>query len=389
MVTGDAAYIKKMNRSLIIQTIVNERMISRADLSKATSLTRATISAQVADLLETGLLREIEHEHSSVGRKPIMLSLNAQAGYAIGIDLDYGEISFTVTDLLGKPVSSKTITLETTEYQEIVRLLARHIRAYIEEYKQSRYGIVGMAIAIHGLVSKRESIHFVPRFRWHHLNLKKDLENEIGCDIPIFLENNANLSALAERVFIHHETNNLLCLTLYSGIGLGMIINNEFFQGYDGFAGEAGHMIVVPDGRLCNCGNKGCWEKYASESCVFESLAKCKQVKYVTYEYIQKLLAEGDEETERIMEQFIYYLAVGINNIINLYNPEVVVLNSRLLGMHPDALGHIQQHLRSSISHYRQLSLSTIGKKACILGACALAITHFLDVPIVNLPYEP
>ncbi|MFZ7946464.1 winged helix-turn-helix transcriptional regulator [Neobacillus sp. 19] len=94
MVTGDAAYIKKINRSLIIREIVKEGMISRADLSKVTALTRATISAQVADLLDEGLIVETQLEHNHVGRKPIMLSLNGQAGYALGIDLDYGQLIF-------------------------------------------------------------------------------------------------------------------------------------------------------------------------------------------------------------------------------------------------------------------------------------------------------
>ncbi|MBT2737444.1 ROK family transcriptional regulator [Bacillus sp. ISL-7] len=386
MVTGDAAYIKKINRSLILREIVKEGMISRADLSKATNLTRATISAQVADLLEEGLIIETQLEHFSVGRKPIMLSLNGQVGYALGIDLDYGQISFTLSDLLGCPVSSNIIEINTSNYAEILHLLIQQIKKFKADCITSRYGIVGIVIAIHGLVTKDEEIHYVPRFNWHDINLKRDLEREF--DTSIYLENNANLSSFAERVFAHHETDNLLCATLYSGIGLGMMMNNEFFRGNDGYAGEIGHMIVVPQGKPCNCGNKGCWEKYASESVIFEHLSEKRQIKNLTYEHIQKWLNEGDVEVHELMEQFLFYLSIGLNNMINMYNPDVLVLDSELLRMYPDSLDKISGNLNSSISHYRELMISTIGKESCVLGACALAIKHFLDVPMLNLPYE-
>ena len=386
MVTGDAAYIKKINRSLIIRKIVKEGMISRADLSKATNLTRATISAQVADLLEEGLIIETQLEHFAVGRKPIMLSLNGQAGYALGIDLDYGQISFTLSDLLGCPVTSNISQINTTDYNEILHLLIQQIKMLTTDFTNSRYGIVGIVIGIHGLVTKDEVIHYVPRFNWHNINLKNDLEREI--DTAIYLENNANLSSFAERVYVHHETDNLLCATLYSGIGLGMMMNNEFLRGHDGFAGEIGHMIVVPHGKPCNCGNKGCWEKYASESSFFEHLSEKRQIKSLTYDHIQSWLDEGDEEVQDLMEQFLFYLSIGLNNMINMYNPDLLVLDSELLRMYPDSLNKISENLNSSISHYRELMITTIGKKSCVLGACALAIKKFLDVPMLNLSYE-
>ncbi|MBK5445073.1 ROK family transcriptional regulator [Peribacillus sp. TH24] len=386
MITGDAAYIKKINRGLIIKEIIKEGMISRADLSKATDLTRATISAQVADLLDEDLIVETQLEHNSVGRKPIMLSLNGQAGYALGIDIDYGRISFTLSNLLGCSVTSSIKEINTTDYSEILKLLYKTIKKYKAKYADSRYGIVGIVIAIHGLVGKDELIHFVPRFKWKDINLKNDIEKEF--EIDVHLENNANLSAFAERIFVHHEADNLLSATFHSGIGLGMMMKNEFFRGHDGFAGEIGHMIVVPDGKQCNCGNKGCWEKYASESSIFEFLSQEKQIPNLTYENIQRWIDEGDEAVHKIMERFIYYLSIGLNNMINMYNPDVLVLDSELLRIYPDSINKIRNNLTSSISHYRELTLSAIGKKSCVMGACALAIKNFLDVPILNLSYE-
>jgi predicted NBD/HSP70 family sugar kinase len=386
MATGDSAFIKKINRSIIIKNIIEEGFISRADLSKITSLTRATISAQVADLIDENLIVETHQEHLSVGRKPIMLSLNGDAGYALGIDLDFGEITFTLSNLLGKPDCTETIKTEATDYQDILELLIKQINKYEEACQDRRYGIVGITIGIHGLVAKDEVINFVPRYKWREIELKSDLEDVF--DIDIFIENNANLSSFAERVYVYHDAENLLSISLYSGIGLGMMMNSEFFRGNDGFAGEAGHMILVPGGQACSCGNHGCWEQYASETSFFKEVAEAKLVPPLNYKQIYQWIDEGDELVCKKMEQFIYYLTIGINNMINLYNPNVVVIDSELLRRYPGAIEKIKENLVSSINHYRELSISQLGIKSCVMGACAFAIKHFLDVPMLNLPYE-
>jgi predicted NBD/HSP70 family sugar kinase/biotin operon repressor len=386
MAIGDAAYIKKINRSQIVQTIIKERMISRADLSDATNLTRATISAQVASLLEDGLIVESHHEHNFVGRKPIMLSLNEKAGFSLGIDLDYGYISFSLSNLLGQLVSTTTIKMDTTKYSSVIQLLIDQIKKYELESTESRYGLIGVVIAIHGLVNKDEIIHFIPRLEWYDIDLKKDLQKVIS--VPIYLENNANVCSFAERVYVHHETDNLVSVTLYSGIGVGIMINNELFHGHNGFAGEAGHMIIEPGGKPCNCGNKGCWEKYASESSIFHYLSEKRKINDLTYEQIQKWMDEGDSDVQKLMEEFIYYLSLGLNNLINIYNPDVLVLDSELLRMYPQSLIKIRENLASCISQYRNMYISSLGKKSSVLGACAIAIKHFLDVPMLNLPYN-
>lgn len=383
MAAGDAAYIKKINRSLIVQKIIERNMISRADLSKLTSLTRATISAQVADLLEDELIVETHPEHYGVGRRPIILSVNRSAGYTLGIDLDYGMLTFALSDLLGQPVSAYTVKIETTEYETILPLLIKHIQLFQKECTTSRYGLVGVVIGIHGLVTREEIIHYVPRFGWQDLHLKSDLEKATG--LPICIENNANLCSFAERVYEHHETENLLCATLYSGIGLGVMMNDEFFKGHNGFAGEIGHTIIMPDGKPCNCGNYGCWEQYASESSFFRELSEKKQQSAISYEDVNQWLQDGDPVVVEMMEQFIYFLTIGLNNLINAYNPEVIVLNSELLELHPQSIEQIESNLKSTISQYRELSLSKLGTKACVLGACALGIKHFWEVPSINL----
>ncbi|MFC2947843.1 ROK family protein [Virgibacillus sediminis] len=386
MSTGDGAYIKKLNRSIILQRIIEYGMISRADLSKITGLNKATISVQVADLLEDELIYETRQEHHGVGRRPIMLSINSKAAYVLGIDLDYKVIHYSLSNLLGYPVQSESMEIDTENYEEIVQILKNKIQFYDQEFNSSKYGLVSVIIGVHGTVNKDEHIYFVPKYQWHHKNLKEDLEKEL--DIPISIENNANLSAYAERVYKHQESDNLLTIILSSGIGAGMMLEGELQKGYHGYAGEMGHMILSPGGEICSCGNKGCWERYNSEPSFFERLSAKMGGTRITYEELEELLNAGNETVVNQMEQFLFHLSIGLNNIINLYNPETIVLNSKVLQCTPNVVNKVESNLNSSVSQYKEIVLSDLGDDACVMGACALAIKKFLKVPKLLLEYS-
>src|SRR5690625_1133310 len=385
MITGDGAYIKKINRSIILGKIIEHGLISRADLSKITGLNKATISVQVANLLEEELIYETTQEHNVVGRRPIMLSINHEVGYVLGIDFDYRHIQFTIADLSGNPVQYDSVTLETDDYDDIVAILAEHIRLYQKQYANRRYGLVSVTIGIHGTINNDESINFVPTYQWKDRNLKSTLEQLL--DIDISIENNANLSAYAERVYIHHRSDNLLTILLSSGIGAGIMIDGKLHKGYHGYAGEMGHMIIAPEGRPCKCGNHGCWERYAAEPSLFEDLSKILDKPSITYDDVRKLINEQDPNTYEIIKDFVSYLTIGLNNIINLYNPETIVLNSKILRMYPDVIEEIKSNLKSSVSQYRKIVLSELGNNADVMGASALAIQRFLEVPELILHF--
>lgn len=383
MVTGDGAYIKKLNRNFILSKIVEYGMISRAELSKITGLNKATISVQVVELLDKELIYETQQEHNVVGRRPIMLSLNREAGCVLGIDLDYKQITYTLSDLLGFPLISDTYELNSSNYEEIRALIANHIKDYKKKCMNMRYGMVSVVIAIHGTVGKDETIFFIPQHQWRNKNLKADLEKDL--EISVHIENNANLSAFSEKIYKHHDTDNLLTISMYSGIGLGIIMDGEVIKGYHGYAGEMGHMVLFPDGLPCKCGNKGCWELYASEASLFSILSQAMNKRDISYQDIQHWIKTSEPEVSKHMNTFIKHVSIGINNIINLYNPETIVLNSELLHLYPNAIEEIKANLTSSVSQYRELVISDLGKNATVMGACALGIKNFLEIPELNL----
>lgn len=377
MVTGDGAYIKRINRNLILQEIMNNGLISRAELSKITGLNKATISVQVQDLLKKKLIYETQQEHHAIGRRPIMLSINGSVGYVLGIDIDFSSIQFAITNIKGKEVEYIKINPETKDYESIVQLLTKYIQHYMNKFANSPYGLISVIIAVHGTVNNDEVINFVPKLQWKRKNLKADLENQL--DIEIHIVNNANLSAYAEKVY-SGQNDNLMSLMLTSGIGAGIIMDDQIHKGFNGYAGEMGHMIISPDGKKCPCGNNGCWELYASEPTLLMELSQVLNRPTLTLKEIAELIERRDSTTMEYIKQFIKYLSIGINNMINLYNPETIVINSGILRIYPNTVKEIKSHLKSSISDYREITISKLGIKACVIGACAFAISKFLGI---------
>src|SRR5699024_8647218 len=242
MFRGDGAYIKKINKSLILEQIIKHQSISRADLSKITGLNKATVSVQVAELLEKELINESRADHNSVGRRPVLLSINKTAGHVLGVDFDDQIIKFVISDLAGNIVSRYVYVYEVMEYKTIVTLLAKQINQYVEDYSHLNYGLISCVIGVHGTVDKEQTIQFIPKLKWSDISLKEDLEELI--EIPLTIENNVNLSALGEKAFHFQDTSHLLSINLSSGIGAGRMLDWEMDKGYQGFSGEMGHMII-------------------------------------------------------------------------------------------------------------------------------------------------
>ena len=142
-----------------------------------------------------------------------------------------------------------------------------------------------------------------------------------------------------------------------------------------------GHMIVSFDGKQCRCGNTGCWELYCSEPYLIQDLSIQLNQPKLTREGIIRLMNQKDSVILEKMEPFLIYLSLGLNNLINLYNPETIVINSQLLTNFPDAIEKIKGYFRSSVSEFGEIALSELGEKACVMGACALSLKRFFDVP--------
>ena len=379
MVTGSKELIRDINTHLILETIINQASISRASTAKHLGLTKATVSAIVQDLINRKLVIEIGSDDTNLGRKPILLSLNKKAGYVVSIDLGVDTISALVSDLAGEDCSLKQIRTPRNTFgivNEMINL--------IESMKlpmDSPYGLVGITVGIHGVTIHNE-VSFAPYYNLAGANLAEGLTQHFG--VPIYMENEANLSVIGEKTF-QYDYSNIANISVHSGIGLGIIINDQLFTGYNGRAGEFGHTIVEIDGRPCPCGNLGCLEQYVSERALLQEFARLKDIEKVDFATFGRILKENDPTAQQVMDHFVKYMSVGINNILNAYNPEIVIINSSFTIHFPHILKQIEDSLKSKMNSYIQIVPSVLRDTSILLGGACVAIKSFLGIDNLKL----
>ncbi|HOO27691.1 MAG TPA: ROK family transcriptional regulator [Lachnospiraceae bacterium] len=375
MITGSKELIRDINSHLVLETILNKGPISRAAISNKLGLTKATISAIVSDLMENQLIREIGSVDTSLGRKPILLEFCKEHGHIISVDLGVNMISVFTSDLKGNHCGLKQFENNYSRYN-IIKGITLLIEQTIRSLPSTAFGVVGICLGIHGVIHENQ-ITFTPYYNYDQLPFAETLEEYFH--IPVTLENEANLSVLGEKSFCYHVPN-MIGISVHSGIGIGIIINNGLYTGFNGNAGEFGHTIVEAYGRDCPCGNKGCLEQYASERAILHDYAKIKGIPNVTIDtFIEKYNA-GDSDAADMAEQFIKYISVGINNLLNIFNPEVIVINSTFTMYIPDLIGKIESHLKNRMNKYCTLVPSGLQDTSILLGGVCVCINQFLGV---------
>ncbi len=379
MLTGSKELIRDINSHLVLETIVNNGPVSRADLSKMLGLTKATISSLVQLLIEEGLVIEIGSAQTEKGRKPILLDLNQREGHVISLDLGVDTITVLTCDLRGTHCRLRQYPNNAKE-QGILQLLVEIIRKTLDELPPVTCGIAGISIGLHGVVHENQAV-FTPYYSLGGVDLTARLQEIF--DIPVFMENEANLSVLGERTFSFNYPN-MINISVHSGIGLGILIDDKLYTGKNGYAGEFGHTIVVPKGRPCPCGNLGCIEQYASERAILRDLS-LKKGRRISLEEFIRLYNLQDIEALAAIEDFILYMGIAINNILNTFNPDAIVINSSFTIYLKGITERLYASLQNRMDKYCTLLPSGLQDTAILLGGACVVIKHFLGIEKLSL----
>ena len=380
MLIGSQELIHDINSKLVLTHILNDGPISRATLAKKLGLTKATISAIVQELIDKHLVIESGSDNTSRGRKPILLTFNPYCGYIITIDLEEEYLILMTSHLKGED-------FKTTRYpnsksaDEIIGYLSSLIRQTLDILPNSFYGVVGICLGIHGVVNDNKIV-FTPYSPYGKVDFVTSLEAQFS--IPVYLENEANLSIIGEKTFYYNYAN-MVGISIHSGIGLGIIINHELFAGYNGNAGEFGHTIVEVNGLPCPCGNLGCFEQYASERALVLQFAKMKNISKATIEMLITAYINQDGDAILLIDQFIKYMAIGINNILNVFNPEAIVISGTLVNELPDIMTQIYPLLKNRMRYFCHLLPSQLKDTSILYGGLCVCIQNFLGLKHLSL----
>lgn len=383
--TGDQGLVKKINRTIVLDIIEKNGPISRAEISKISKLNKATVSTMVSELIESSLIYEIGPGQSSGGRKPIMLYFNNNAGYSIGIDLGVNYILAILTDLKGTIIEEIYKPIENKKEKNVLEQIKQMLSQLIEKAPSSPHGIVGIGIGVPGIVNNQEKILMAPNLGWKQVDIKQTLEQEF--QIPVHIINEANSGAHGEYLYgVGKNVRNLIYVSIGIGIGTGIIINNNLYTGTSGMSGEMGHFTIETNGKKCSCGNRGCWELYASEKVLLEKVKKLNlfhsKENIDIYDVIHEA-RNGNQSIIQILREIGEYIGIGLTNIINIFNPEMIIIGNRLSSFKNWLINPINNTITERLSDFHTQSISIKFTESayysCALGASSLSISSFLS----------
>ena len=373
--------IKRNNKQKLLHTIIEKSPISRADLSSQLGLTKGTVSSLVAELIDEQLCYESGPGISSGGRRPVILHFNNTAGYAIGIDLGVNYILGILTNMQGEIILEKKQKIKSNDFDQTASTIIEIIHSLLQMAPASHYGVIGIGIGVPGIVSIDYDILLAPNLGWKNKNLKKMIEEHF--QIPVIIANEANAGAYGEKQYGAGKLyQNLIYISAGIGIGGGIILNNEVYEGIGGFSGEIGHMMIDCNGKLCRCGSKGCWELYASEQAL---LNKARRIPGIgDHLTLTDLInqAPHNQEIQTLFHEIGQYLGIGISNLINIFNPQQIIIGNQL-GTAKDWLNngimqmieiHTLNHLQPNVT----ISYAEQPAHSNALGVSAIIIENFL-----------
>lgn len=365
--------IRSLNKLTILNTIIEHKNISRADIAILTDLNKATVSTIVKELLALHLIEEKTIGESTGGRKPIILTLKKKIGYIIAIDLNVTVINIMVSDLNLKPIENYHLPISNDNFELTFSKLCNLLQKIISASNPSLYNLVGIGVAVRGVVDLEGVIRFIPSLKWRNINIKSMLETKFN--VPVCVDNDGNFSAIAEHN-LNPNYKELLVITIDDVISGGIISNGQILRGFLGFANSIGHHIIDFNYETqCICGKYGCWEQFCSTTALLKSINKFEPVKDIN-EFIE-LVKENNPHAIDALDLFVKHLATGITNLVFILNCENIILNSPIISAMPELIHEIHKLIVLPITNFQDISISKLGDTAPLVGASSVCLQNF------------
>jgi predicted NBD/HSP70 family sugar kinase len=395
-------YLKLINRAVVYRTIREAGKISRAELANRTGLNPATLTHITRTLLDQELIEEAGYSDSRGGRRRSLLQICADHGYIVAIRLARNNIQGMLTDLEMHNVTRQTVqssTFLSHPLEITMPTMLGLIQHLIADSGLHRSQILGIGISAPGpLDARRGRLIAPPNFPgWPSTPIREIVGRETG--LPVFLDNDANAAALAEKWFgIAREYENFVFLLVDEGVGGGVVIAGDIFRGEHDVAGEIGHTSIDFNGPRCDCGNTGCLElftepgvavKYAQRQLSTGIPSVMHQDIHLPddldFSHLVKAAFQDDQLALEAIDQIIQPLAVGIVNIINTFDPEAVIIGGRLSQLGDILLQRLEPRvIERAMSHGAaavKILVSILGYEAPTIGAFSLVLRELFQNP--------
>ncbi len=393
-IIADQESIRRINSSLVLNTLRLHSPLTRAELASITKLNRSTISNIINCLLEDDLVVELNAKESKGGRPGIALSLKPDGGAIIGVEIGVGFIFVILTDFVANTLWKQQVNFSLSKTQlEIISETESLIEQAITFAKKKKLHLLGIGVGVPGLVNAQKGeLLFAPNLSWRNVPLRMILNQRFN--IPVFVENEANLGALGEYYFgVGRNVENFAYLSSGIGLGAGLIINGNLYKGGFGLAGEIGHIQYDPQGELCGCGRRGCWETVVGPRAVLRRVKRLIEaepnhnilLKHRTLDdlniiQVVNYATEGDPLCVKAIKDVAKDLGMGIADLCNIFNPEMIIIGGIFTHGQEIMLPVIKEVVLSetmtNVYSTLKIVFSEHGADACVLGAIAIVLDN-------------
>ncbi len=399
---SSSATIKARNISAVLLMLLRHQSISRVQLAERTGLSTTTITNLITELIEQGIVTQSDNQleplpRRSVGRPQQALSLAPDARYAIGVHIGVGSVNVALCNLLAQPVHSLSLDHPLDRSQDdVMAETVVMIRRVIAESGVDSGRIVGLGFGASGLVDPATGVNVVaPNLGWHDVPVRDRLSSALG--LPVSVDNNVRAMALGEALFgCGKDVYSLAYVYVRVGVGAGIVVGGQLYYGGGAGAGEIGHMTILPHGgAACRCGNTGCLETLVSEPVILRLARQIAQRepegrlarafrtgRGLPIEQVFAAARAGDPSVRAMLDERAYYLGVALANMVNILNPELIILGG-ILALGQDVLLPVvsetmRQRAFANLGDKVRLETPSFYPNAGVVGAAALALNAFL-----------
>jgi predicted NBD/HSP70 family sugar kinase len=388
---SNVKHVRKANRILVLNSIIQNREQTVGDIIHSTGLSRPTVVNIINELIDDDLLLKSGFAPADIGRQSTLFSINTTSNFAIGVDLDFPPVSLAISDLAGKEIfHDYWEMLPESDIKHVVSSIIDHIENALKQMKLNRKNCLGIGI---GIPSIKNDIRAGRKFsvarihEWKSLNIDEYLSKHL--DMKVFMRNDAQLLGMRENSLHNDPKTSFLFVLLRWGIGMAIFMNGILYEGTFGNGGQISHMVIDPFSKdECYCGSNGCLELYASKKAILRSYQEClaknnTKTNEITVEAIFKLGEKSDPVASKILERAGKAFGTALSSIIKILDIPNVIISGLDCSKTNPYWRSMQKTVKKYTAHFEVqepvIARSTISTESYGMGGCYYVLKNYFD----------
>ena len=381
--------LRRHNLGLVLEHLHLQGAVSRSELTASTGLNRSTIADLIAELTALGLAEERPAAATSgPGRPSPLVQPRPEGAIVLALEMSVDSIAVATVGLGGHVYNRIRVARPRNRFSpdETVHDVAKLAGPVLDSLPRDHV-LTGVGTAVVGLTRRSDGfVHLAPNLGWRDVPLGAMLAAELARSEPVLVANDADLGALAEHRRVYPDAGHLVYISGEVGIGSGIIIDGKPLLGSAGYAGEAGHMVINPGGQKCRCGATGCWETEAGEAALLRRAGvRGRGTGLGVIDALIERAGLGQEDTIRAIDEVGMWLGYGIGDLVNLFNPELVVLGGLYQRLFPfleaPVTAGIRQRALAAPGGLARIVPAGLGSDAPLIGAAELVLSEVITDP--------